>query len=266
MAENIADRIENNLPKFVKENLYADHTFEAIEKISRKYLKENDPDANMKMQRLKNVLGLVSLKDVRIENLAGEIGKRLEIEESDAKAVALILLREVFYPIKNYFPGIGDEIIKLGGELPKSNPKIINEQLLKRDEEIEQMQAEEEKKKRKEMADMIVNSDIESLMFKFPEAGEQIIGSQDSIEVRTMPVKMKPMIKYWIQDYKDKMGYYQHSNLERVQYVCHDTNTRNMNAEERRQLNLILKSCDDKTPLPYSTKWKRIDFPLIEEK
>jgi hypothetical protein len=59
------------------------------------------------------------------------------------------------------------------------------------------------------------------------------------------------------------MGYYRHSNLERVQYVYHDKNTREMNEEERKQLNLILKSVDEGTSLPYSTRMGKIDFGRV---
>jgi len=122
-----------------------------------------------------------------------------------------------------------------------------------------------EEAERERMADTIVNDNIGNLMVNFPESGEMVIGSQNSISVKGMILDMKPMIKYWIQDYKEKMGYYNHSNLERVQYVCHDKNTRNMNEEERRQLNLILKSADEEIQLPYSTKRKKIDFSLVGE-
>jgi hypothetical protein len=38
-----------------------------------------------------------------------------------------------------------------------------------------------------------------------------------------------------------------------------------MNDEERRQLNLIVKSVDGEVDLPYSPKMKKIDFSLIQD-
>ena len=102
-------------------------------------------------------------------------------------------------------------------------------------------------------------------MKKYPIVGEQQIGSQESIELKSMPAPMKPIIKFWLKDYKEKMGHYQHSNLERVQYAYHDKNTKNMNEEERRQLNLIFKSVDEGISLPYSTRLKKIDFSKTNE-
>jgi hypothetical protein len=113
--------------------------------------------------------------------------------------------------------------------------------------------------------DKIVYGKIEDLIRQHPELGDEVIGAQNSIDLKGMS-GMKPMIKYWIQDYKDKVGIYNdHSNLDRVQYVCHDKNTRSMNDEERRQLNLIVKSFDGDIDLPYSPKLKKIDFSLIQD-
>ena len=105
---------------------------------------------------------------------------------------------------------------------------------------------------------------IEELIAQYPQLGDCVIGAQSAISIKDMP-DMKPMIKYWIKDYKDKVAIYNHTNLDRVQYICHDKNTRNMNDEERRQLNLIVKSVDGEIELPYSTRMKKIDFSLIEE-
>ncbi|MDD3191077.1 MAG: hypothetical protein PHI66_05330 [Candidatus Pacebacteria bacterium] len=266
MNQNIKDKIKNTLPEFVFDNLYEDYTFDANGKIIDGYLRgENKGLESKRIDNMKDVLGLITLKEIRMDNLVSEIESRLGLDEKAAREVALIMLSEIFYPIKDFFPGIDDEILKLGGELPKIKPKTISDQLLKRESEIEDMRRREEQVEQERMADAIVTEGIESLITKFPEAGMQTIGSQDSIEVKSMPVKMKPMIKYWIADYKEKMGYYQHSNLERVQYVCHDKNTRNMNEEERRQLNLVLKSWDGELALPYSTKRKKIDFALVNE-
>ena len=130
---------------------------------------------------------------------------------------------------------------------------------------MERMKEEEEEKKRKILADTIISKSIKDLVDRFPVAGEQQIGSQESIKLKSMASPMKPLIKYWLKDYREKMGYYRHSNIERVQYVYHDRNTKNMNEEERRQLNLVLKSVDEGISLPYSTKIKKIDFSKTME-
>ena len=261
MKKEILDKIRNTVPNFVFDSLYEDYTIDAVGKIREEYAENNDD----KMNKLKDVIGLVVLKNISIEDLFSSLKKELNLDDKITKEIALIILCEILYPIKDYFPGIEDEILKLGGKIPKEKPKQLTEQLLKREEEMVRMKELEEEKERKRMADTIIQKSVEELVGEFPVVGEQQIGSQKAIELKSMPVPMKPLIKFWLKDYKEKMGYYQHSNLERVQYVYHDKNTKNMNEEERRQLNLILKSLDEGILLPYSTRMKKIDFSKTNE-
>lgn len=214
---------------------------------------------------LNKIILSIFLREIQIEKLSSEIEESLGLERNKAEEISFILLSELFYKAHDFFPGIEDEILKLGGEIPKVKSIALGEQFAKREEKIEEMQRMEEEAKEEKISIAPVYGKISQLLAQFPDLGEQTIGSQQSIEVKNLPVPMKPMIKYWINDYKEKTGYGNHSNLERVQYVCHDKNTRNMNSEERRQLMLILKSADGEVDLPYSPKIKKIDFSLLKE-
>ncbi|MEA2097971.1 MAG: hypothetical protein U9P70_02760 [Patescibacteria group bacterium] len=245
-----------SLPSFVLDNIYEDYTLEAITRIRKEYL-ESNLDKN---EILKGIIRYTVLKDIKIEQLAEAIEEGLKLDNKQSIEVALIILCEILYPINSYFPGIEDEILKLGGEIPKEKLKQLTEQLLKREEAMEKMKEAEEAEERKRMADTIVSKSIKNLIDKYPVVEKQQIGSQESIKLKSMSAPMKPLIKYWLKDYREKMGHYRHSNIERARYVYHDKNTKSMNEEERRQLNLILKSVDEKILLPYSTKNKKIDF------
>lgn len=245
-----------SLPSFVMDNIYEDHSLDAITRIRKEYLK-NDTNQN---EILKGVIGLTILKDIKIENIKEELEKDLQLGSEQSVAIALIVLTEIFYPIKDYFPGIEDEILKLGGEVPKEKPKKLVEQLLKREEVMEEIKRKEEAEERERMADTTVQGTIESLIKQFPVIEKQQIGNQESITIEDISIPMKPLIKYWLKDYRNKSSIYRNSNIERIKYVYHDKNTKNMNEEERRQLSLILKSIDDEILLPYSTKLKKIDF------
>ena len=260
MKQEIKNKIRKRVPNFVFDSLYEDYTVSAIGKIREGYI-ENDDN---KMDRLKDIVGLTILKDIIIEKLSPSLKKELNLDNEVSNKIALILLTEILYPIKDYFPGIEDEILKLGGEVPKMKPKKIGEQLLKRDEEMEEMQRQKEEAEKERMKDTIIEKSIKELIKEFPEVGEQQIGSQKAIIVKEMPVPMKPLIKYWMSDYLEKMGNYEHSNIDRVKYVYHDKNTRKMNDEERRQLNLVLKSLDEGILLAYSTRRRKIDFSKNE--
>lgn len=261
MNAEIVNRL-NKLPDNLRDSSLSDKSSAAISLIRERYLSD-DRD---KLDKFKDIVGLTYLKDAKIEQLPLILKEALGFDEKTAAEVALVVLCEMFYPVKDFYPGVEEEIVKLGGEIPKGVvPEKITQQYTNREEAIEEMidkQHEEEEEKKK---DEIVYAKIADLIAQHPELGDAIIGMQSSIAVKNMP-DMKPMIKYWIQDYQNKVGvYHDHSNLDRVQYVCHDKNTRNMNDEERRQLNLVLKSVDGEIDLPYSAKMKKIDFSLIEE-
>jgi len=256
--ENLSKRI-NILPNSAYDVLTSDVVMDINTDIYNKL--------NLGDQQKSDFLGIlmrVFLKDIKIEDILKELIYTLKINEKDANYIALKWLREILFQIRDFFPGIEDEILKLGGEVPKEKPKRLDEQLLKREDEMERMDEQEKTEEEERMKDMIIEKPIEDLIKEFPNVGEQQIGSQKEIILKRMPVPMKPLIKYWLEDYKEKTGYYQHSNLDRVQYVYHDKNTRNMNEEERRQLNLVLKSSDEGMALPYSTKTKKVDFGLMD--
>ncbi|MFZ2970117.1 MAG: hypothetical protein WA063_03145 [Minisyncoccia bacterium] len=260
MIEQSKNRFQT-IPSFISDNLYEDYSLEAITEIRKKYL-GGDLEKN---KTLKDIIALTVLKDIKIEQVLDVVEEGLKLDKTKAKEVAIIILCRILYPIKDYFPGIEDEILKLGGEIPKEIPKRLNEQLLRREEEMEAMNEEEKREESERMKDVIVNMPIQDLVKNYPAVESQQIGSQPSIVVQGMEgVSMKPVIKFWIKDYLEKMGYHQHSNLDRVSYVYHDKNTKNMNEEERRQLGLVLKSLDEGIELPFSTKKGKIDFGMIE--
>ena len=259
MQIEILDRIRKKTPDFVWDGLNEDYATDAIIKIRETYKFNQDY-----VDAITDIIGLIVLKDISIEDLFSSFKKELNLDDETANKITIIILTEIFYPIKDYFPGIEDEILKLGGEVPKMKPKKMSGQMLKRDEEMEEMQERKEEEERKRMEDTIIEEPIKNLIKKFPEIGEQQIGSQKAIIIKEMPVPMKPLIKYWMKDYLEKMGHFEHSNIDRVKYVYHDKNTRTMNDEERRQLNLILKSLDEGVVLAYSTRMKKIDFSKIE--
>ncbi|MEA1936688.1 MAG: hypothetical protein U9N04_01075 [Patescibacteria group bacterium] len=247
------------LPEFVQEALGGE-TYKTNSKIREECNLDSD-----KMSILSDIKAEVLLKNFKIEQLFTVIKEALKLNDKIAKEITLIILCEILYPIKDYFPGIKDEILKLGGEVPKTRPKRMNAQLLNRTEEMEAMQEKKEREEKARMADTIIKKTIENLIKKYPKVGKQSIGNQKAIKIKDMSLPMKPLIKYWLRDYQEKMDYVWHSNIDRAHYVYQDKNTKNMNEEERRQLNLVLKSLDEKILLPYSTRLKKIDFSKIGE-
>ena len=261
MKKEILDKVRKNVPDFVFDSLYEDYVIDAIGKIREECVKDDDD----KMNILKDLVGLIALKDIKIENVLETIKKELNLDEQTAKEISLIVLREILYPIKDYFPGIEDAIKSLGGEVPKIVPKKQVQKLVD-EEKIEEKQRQtiREQIEAEAKRERVVKADIKTLLKEYSSAGEQEIG-QNPIEVPSITLPVKPKIKYWVECYKEATGYGWNTNMERVKFIYHNKNTRGMNEEERRQLGLVLKSLDEGTPLTYLVKGKRIDFvdPLI---
>ncbi|MCK5085087.1 hypothetical protein KAK05_00065, partial [Candidatus Parcubacteria bacterium] len=129
MKKEIREKI-SKLPSFVRDSICEDYTTKAIVGINEDYFK-NDEE---KLEVLKNIIGLTILKDIKIEQLDEVIREGLELDDKKSIEISLIVLCEILYPINSYFPGIEDEILKLGGKIPKEKPKQLTEQLLKREE------------------------------------------------------------------------------------------------------------------------------------
>ncbi|MCK5475575.1 MAG: hypothetical protein KAI71_03275 [Candidatus Pacebacteria bacterium] len=248
------------LPDFVYDALLINEGIEVNSEIIEKYEMNDEQRKNMLDLNLK-----IIFKELTIENLPESIEKELKTDKETASQITLDLLVKKFYLARSYFPGIDDMILKLGGRIPKEKPRKLAEQLLKREKEMEAIKEKEKAEEKEKMADTIISKPIEDLLKEFPIVGNQQIGNQKSIKLKSKAILMRPLVKYWMEDYRIKMGQYRHSNIQRVQYVYHDKNTKNMNEEERRQLNLILKSVDEKIPLPYSTRMEKIDFSKMEE-
>ena len=243
------------LPDFVYESLLMNEGTDANSEIFEKYELDDKQKDRMLDLNLK-----IIFKELTIENLPKSIEQELKTDKETSSHITLDLLMKKFYLARSYFPGIDDMILKLGGRIPKEKPRKLAQQLLKRESEMEVMKEKEKAEEKQKLADTIISKPIEDLLKEFPIVGNQQIGNQESIILKSKDIPMKPLIKYWMEDFRIKMGQYRHSNIQRVQYVYHDKNTKNMNEEERRQLNLILKSVDEKIPLPYSTRMEKIDF------
>ncbi len=259
MDKEILERMDQISPE-VGDSFRSVETADAMLKIYEEYLGEDDG----KLDRLKEIVGLTYVKDITSEQLPLIVKEGLGLDEKQSKEAALIIIREMLYPVKKFFPGIEDAIKKLGGEAPATVQGKVLQKFTNREDAIEDMLDQQREAEEEKMKDAVIYGKIEDLVARYPELGNYVIGTQAGIALKDMP-DMKPMIKYWIKDYKEKIGGYRHSNLDRVQYVCHDKNTRSMNDEERRQLNLVVKSVDGEIELPYSTKMKKIDFSLIED-
>lgn len=216
-----------------------------------------------KVDLLNRIIINLFLREIAVEQVSARVQKDLDISVEVAGEITFTLFAENLYDIRDFFPGLSDEILRLGGQIPVHGAVSLGEQFAKREAEIERLLEQERLQQEQLIRDSVVTDYLENLLVKYPIVGDQMIGGRD-ITVKGLPTLMRPVIKCWVDDYLRKSDVRFRNNLERIRYVCHDRNTRQMNSEERRQLMLVLKSIDQEVMLPFSVAKGRIDFTLIE--
>jgi hypothetical protein len=97
---------------------------------------------------------------------------------------------------------------------------------------------------------------------RFPKlSGQNITPGDLTMKGSTQPVK--PTIKNWITIYQQEMGPAPHEPFERSNFLFHNPNALRLSKQSRDDLNEILKSLDEKTPLTLDILEQKIIFPKI---
>lgn len=86
------------------------------------------------------------------------------------------------------------------------------------------------------------------------------------VELRDSEDLEDPTIKNWIQDYISHLGYGQHSQMDRTQYLFHSENGKSLSSLDREKLGIILRSFDENIPLPVDEENGEIVFDGLIEK
>ncbi|MCX6766977.1 MAG: hypothetical protein NT170_04365 [Candidatus Moranbacteria bacterium] len=86
------------------------------------------------------------------------------------------------------------------------------------------------------------------------------------VELRGSDDLEDPTIKNWIHDYITHLGYGQHSQMQRTEYIFHSENGRDLSSPDREKLGIILRSFDENIPLPVDEENGEIVFDGLIEK
>ncbi|MDO8566409.1 MAG: hypothetical protein Q7S04_04505 [Candidatus Moranbacteria bacterium] len=95
---------------------------------------------------------------------------------------------------------------------------------------------------------------------KYERLGEQLI-TRGRIKVGSQTEPVRPSLLYWLKYYRDELGIGQHSSVERGNFLFRSENGKNLSAEERERINIILKSVEENFPLSIDPKNQEIIFP-----
>lgn len=116
-----------------------------------------------------------------------------------------------------------------------------------------------------EYLEKLPKASAREILTKFPKVAEQKI-TDGYLEFKNQPGEIfDPTIRNWLQDYIQHLGQERHSNIQRMDFLFHTENTKNLSSTEREKLGIILKSFDENIPLPIDVENNEIVFDISEK-
>lgn len=107
-----------------------------------------------------------------------------------------------------------------------------------------------------------MNISLLQALSKYQNLGNQLI-TRERIRVKSQPEPVRPSLFYWLKYYRDELGVGQHDSVQRGQFLFRSENGKQLSAEERERLALILKSVEEDFPLSIDTERQEIVFPVF---
>ncbi|MBU2564333.1 hypothetical protein KKA23_02000 [Patescibacteria group bacterium] len=112
----------SQLPPKIKEAMLSDKTTELISVIDNKY-KLNAKQSD----KLPILVGKIFVKEISLEDFVNSLKAQLNFESKTAKLITIDIAKNIFIPIKEYFPAIEKQINQLKEQQNLSdNPNIID--------------------------------------------------------------------------------------------------------------------------------------------
>ncbi|OGI25612.1 MAG: hypothetical protein A3J76_06070 [Candidatus Moranbacteria bacterium RBG_13_45_13] len=100
---------------------------------------------------------------------------------------------------------------------------------------------------------------VREIVERYPKIANLEITS-GYIEPRNSEDLEDPTIKNWVHDYVSHLGYAQHTQMQRTEYLFHSENGMNLSSPDREKLGIILKSFDENILLPIDEENGEIVF------
>jgi len=120
---------------------------------------------------------------------------------------------------------------------------------------------------KKELASQYEYLDIVNIAQNYPIALQQIATTQP-IKSEAYDQFVRPSIKNWLDDYREKMGTGKHTSMQRNQYLFDTENTKKLSAIERQKIAELIESYDEGRQMIFDKANKKIEFGkknLVEE-
>lgn len=151
---------------------------------------------------------------------------------------------------------------KEGAEPPKDLPSDERSEAKEGEKELAgalkvKKGTDEEREKEKKKKARLVKKPIKELKKEFPQVKDQPLSS-NPLEVEEMEGEVRPTVKNWLKDYRYRMGAGYHDNMQRRSYLFRTKNGEKLDSTERKIISELLKSADEREPLPFDPETKKI--------
>jgi len=254
MSNNDFKTKSAQLPQQVKKVLLSNEITEIIFGINTSY------GLNSKQREIMaQIVGQIFVNNIPINRFLDAMQKNIDLPQNILSGVALLITKEIFFPLKEYFSDLEPLINqwRATAASPKHKKESLN---LPKEPSKEQKESSlPAQAKTVPRQPQITKKDIKNLLKEFPELWNQLISAQP-IKIADFNESVRPSVKNWLKDYIQQKGTGHHSIVERSDYLYRNPNAQKLNQENRRNLNNILKSYDENTALPFSLKDEKILF------
>ena len=132
---------------------------------------------------------------------------------------------------------------------------------------IKEVGVQKKKENEREEAEQYEQLSIKEISEIYPMALEQIITSK-TIKLEIYQRLVRPSVKNWLEDYREKMGTAPHTSMQRNHYLFDTSNARKLSAQERQNLASLIESYDEGRKLLVNKNKEKIEFKknnLFEE-
>jgi len=132
---------------------------------------------------------------------------------------------------------------------------------------VKEIGTRRKKEDEKEEAEQYEQLSVKEISETYPMAFEQIITSKP-IKLEIYQRSVRPSVKNWLEDYREKMGTASHTLMQRNHYLFDTGNARKLSAQERQNLADLIESYDEGRKLLVNKNKEKIEFKknnLLEE-
>jgi hypothetical protein len=205
--------------------------------------------------KIAKLTGLIFVGDFPLEKTAETLQRELPAPERIATGLSISLIKSIFLPLKEFFPGA--ELLIQAWSQKAAPPTFQPQSLGIAEEPAESAKAQIETTKNFPVPrqDTIIERNIEAMIAEREDIVNQSV-TEKPLKLTDSESQKLPSIKNWLTDWHRYKSYFPEQDiaLVRMKYLHESPNGKNLSSQERTVVNFLLKSYDEKIQLPFSQK------------